>query len=251
MAVITRATTHAAQGHDGQGHQPPTGHHHQDLDQLGEDEGEAAQLGQPVAPARPEQNGVGHRAQEQHRHPEPQDDQRGFGLGRVDGAEVEERGQMGGEDDRHHHGQYAGGGEEGPRRADEIGHAVAVVGGGQPSHPLHGRRGHAHVEQADVADDGQEHDPQPVGAGAQVTQQDPGEEQAHHHGQKEVAVAGGHVADQLAGTGVGRRRVVRTRSGLRCAFAVHRQSYPVPFVASRDRRTVRSRRRSRAPSARR
>ena len=61
---------------------------------------------------------------------------------------------------------------------------VMVVRGHQPGDPLDGGGAHPHVEQPQIADDGQQHDPQAIGAGAQMAKKDPGEEQADQYGEE-------------------------------------------------------------------
>ena len=93
-----------------------------------------------------------------------------------------------------------------------------------------------------IADDSQQDDPQSVGAGAQVAKEHPGQDQAHGHGQEQIAVTGGHVEGQLAAAGVRRRQMIRIGSRLGCAFAVHGPSYLGRFAHHRDRGLQSSRR---------
>ena len=171
-----------------------------------------------------------------------EDDQRGCGKRWVDGAQMEERGDV----RCQHHGDQHG---ETPETAKNV-HAVRIRSatpsrsciGHQPGNRLDGCGGHAHVEQPEVADDGQQHDPQSVGAGAQVAEEDPGEDQAHGQCQEQVAVTGGHVAGQLAAAGIGRRQMIRIGDRVGCAFAVHGPSYLGRFADHRDRGLQSSRR---------
>ena len=193
---------------DAQGDEPGTGQHGDDLPALGEEQDQQSDLGEPVPSPRTEQHRVRDDGQEEERRHHPEDHEGRARLGGADGAEIEERRDEGrqtdGDDDRHD----AGPGEEDPGRADEVGHALLVADRRQAGHPLHRGGAHPDVEESEVADQRQQDDPQAVGAGAEVPQQDPGEHQAQDDADAETGVRRDDVQGELADAGV-RRRLVR------------------------------------------
>ncbi len=117
------------------------------------------------------------------------------------------------------------------KKANEVRMTSATPSGSsfgrQLGDPLDRGRSHADVEQSEVADDGQQHDPQPVGAGTEVAEEHPGEDQAGD----QPDAGSWRTGRRCCGTaGEGWRWPLPARRPVRAAhpdgaFAVHRPRY--------------------------